>query len=46
MFIFIVVMKVVEIFLKDDNNFIVIDIGGVIIDVYLIGKGLLKINDI
>ena len=40
------VMKAAEIFSKDDNNTIVIDIGGATTDVHSIGKGLPKTNDI
>ena len=40
------VMKAAEIFSKDDNNTIVIDIGGATTDVHSIGKGLPKNNDI
>lgn len=40
------VMKAAEIFSKDDNNSIVIDIGGATTDVHSIGKGLPKNNDI
>ena len=40
------VMKGAEIFSKDDNNTIVIDIGGATTDVHSIGKGLPKTNDI
>lgn len=40
------VMKAAEIFSKDDNNVIVIDIGGATTDVHSIGKGLPKANNI
>ena len=40
------VMKAAEFFSKDDNNSIVIDIGGATTDVHSIGKGLPKTNDI
>ena len=40
------VMKAAEIFSKDENNSIVIDIGGATTDVHSIGKGLPKTNDI
>ena len=40
------VMKAAEIFSKDDNNSVVIDIGGATTDVHSIGKGLPKTNDI
>jgi len=40
------VMKAAEIFSKDNNNTIVIDIGGATTDVHSIGKGLPKTNDI
>lgn len=40
------VMKAAEIFSKDDNNSVVIDIGGATTDVHSIGKGLPKSNDI
>ena len=40
------VMKAAEIFSKDNNNSIVIDIGGATTDVHSIGKGLPKTNDI
>lgn len=40
------VMKAAEIFSKDDNTSVVIDIGGATTDVHSIGKGLPKSNDI